>query len=161
MFEIRIMKKFLKISAIVLAVAFIGIQFIRPDFTNPPISQAETLEASTQVPENVEAILTTSCKDCHSNETKYPWYSEVQPTARFLANHIEEGRHEMNFSVWNTYEKRRKRRKLDQICEQIESREMPLPSYLYIHRDAKLSDEQIKILCDWTKQESDRLNQVQ
>ncbi len=152
------MKKFLKISAIILAVAFIAIQFIRPDFTNPPINQAETLEASTQVPENVEAILTTSCKDCHSNETKYPWYSNIQPSTWFLADHIEKGRHHLNLSIFNTYEERRKKRKISEICEQIESREMPLPSYLYIHWDAKLSDEQIKILCDWTKREGAKLN---
>ncbi len=78
------MKKFLKVAAIILAVAFVAIQFIRPDFTNPPINQAETLEASMQVPENVQAILTTSCKDCHSHETRYPWYSNIQPSAWFL-----------------------------------------------------------------------------
>lgn len=151
------MKKFLKIFAIVLAGAFIAIQFIRPDFTNPPINQAETLEASMQVPENVEAILATSCKDCHSNATKYPWYSNVQPSAWFLADHIKDGRRHLNLSEWNTYEAGRKKRKLSEICEQVESREMPLPSYLYIHRDAKLSDEQIKVLCDWTKQAGENL----
>jgi len=155
------MKKFLKIAAIVLAAVFIVIQFIRPDFTNPPVNQAETLEASTQVPENVEAILTSSCKDCHSHETQYPWYSKIQPSAWFLADHIEEGRREMNLSVWNTYETKRKRRKLTEMCEQVESRQMPLPSYLWIHQGAKLSDEQIRILCDWTKQETDKLAQAQ
>ena len=152
------MKKFLKIVAIALAATFIAIQFIRPVFTNPPVNQAETLEASMQVPENVEAILTTSCKDCHSNETKYPWYSNVQPSAWFLADHIKDGRQHLNLSVWNTYETSRKKRKISEICEQVESREMPLPSYLYIHWNAKLSDEQIKILCDWTKQEGEKLN---
>ncbi len=152
------MKKFLKVTAIILALGFFVIQFIRPNFTNPPVNQAETLEASMQVPENVEAILTTSCKDCHSNETKYPWYSYVQPSAWFLADHIEEGRNKLNLSVWNTYEARRKKRKLSEMCEQVQSREMPLPSYLYIHWDAKLSDEQIKTLCDWTTQEGEKLN---
>ena len=151
------MKTALKIIVIVLVAAFVVIQFFRPDFTNPPVNQAETLEASTQVPENVEAILTRSCKDCHSNETRYPWYSNIQPSAWFLAHHIEEGRREMNLSLWNTFETRRKRRKLDEICEQIESREMPLPSYLWIHRSAKLSDEEIKTVCEWTRVESDRL----
>lgn len=155
------MKKLLKIAAIILAVAFVVIQFFRPDFTNPPVTQAETLESSIKIPENVEAILTTSCKDCHSNESKYPWYSNIQPSAWFLADHIKEGRQEMNLSVWNTYETKRKRRKLSEICEQVESSEMPLPSYLWIHTDAKLSDEQIKTLCDWTEQESMRLAGVQ
>jgi hypothetical protein len=151
------MKKTLKIVLIVLAVAFAVIQFYRPDTTAPPIVQVETLEASTNVPENVGQILTRSCNDCHTNKTIYPWYSQIVPASNFLANHISEGRQELNFSVWSTYETNRKRRKLDQICEQITEKEMPLPSYLWIHRDATLSDEDIKTLCDWTDDERARL----
>jgi len=151
------MKKILKITAIVLVIAFIVIQFIRPDFTNPPVNQAETLEASTQMPENVKAILDRSCKDCHSNETKYPWYSQIQPSAWFLADHIAEGRRELNLSVWNTYEARRKKRKLSEICEEVQGKYMPLPSYLWVHWDAKMSDADIKTLCDWTTSESAKI----
>lgn len=151
------MKKLFKIVAISIAAAFLTIQFFRPDFANPPVNQAETLESSTAVPENVLAIINRSCKDCHSNETIYPWYSKIQPSAWFLADHIEVGRKEMNFSVWNTYETLRKRRKLDEICEQVKSRAMPLPSYLWIHWGAKLSGDEINILCEWTNRESDRL----
>jgi cytochrome c553 len=142
------MKKVLKIIAVVIALAFIVIQFFRPDFTNPPVNSAEVI----QVPENVGAILKRSCNDCHSNETAYPWYSHVQPSAWFLADHIEEGRRELNFSVWNTYEKGKKERKLEEICEQVKYKTMPLPSYLWIHWGAKLSDADIKTLCDWTEQ---------
>ena len=148
------MKKALKIIAIVLVVAFLGIQFIRPDFTNPPVDQAETLFAATEVPENVKTILSRSCADCHSNETNFPWYSKIQPSAWFLKGHIDDGRRELNFSVWKTYEPRRQRKKLGEICEQVQERFMPLPSYLWIHRDAKMSDADIKTLCDWTEQES-------
>lgn len=152
------MKRALKIIAVVLFVAFAAVQFIRPDFTNPPIVAENRLEASTQVPEQVEKILTTSCKDCHSNETNYPWYSKIQPAAWFLSGHISEGRKQLNFSEYGTYETRRKRRKLDEVCEQVETREMPLPSYLWIHWGAKLSDEEVKTLCDWSKAESERLS---
>ena len=151
------MKKALKIMAIVLVVAFIGIQFIRPDFTNPSVNPAETLYAATEVPENVKTILNRSCADCHSNETKYPWYSKIQPSARFLADHIREGRRELNLSVWNTYEPRRKRKKLAEICEQVQQKEMPLPSYLWIHWNAKMSEADIKTLCDWTEAESAKI----
>jgi cytochrome c553 len=151
------MKKTLKIVLIVLVVAFAAIQFYRPDTTAPAIVQAETLEASANVPENVNQILTRSCNDCHTNKTIYPWYSQIVPASIFLADHISEGRQELNFSVWNTYETNRKRRKLDQICEQVTEKEMPLPSYLWIHRDAKLSDEDIKTLCDWANGERARL----
>ena len=151
------MKKALKIIAVVLFAAFVIVQFFRPDFTNPPVTQAETLEASTQVPENVEAVLKRSCNDCHSNETAYPWYSKIQPSASFLKNHIDEGRGQLNFSVWNTYETRKKRRKLDEVCQQVNQKEMPLPSYLWIHWSAKLSDEDRQVLCDWTTVEKARL----
>lgn len=140
------MKKTLKIIAVCLVSAFILIQFFRPDFTNPPVNEAEKLQA----PENVQAILKRSCNDCHSNETVYPWYSKIQPSAWFLADHISEGRRELNFSIWNTYEKNKKSRKLEEICDQVKYRAMPLPSYLWIHWNAKLSDAEIKTLCDWT-----------
>lgn len=155
------MKKTLKIIAIALVVIFIAIQFYRPDFTNPPISAEQTLESTAQVPETVEKILTRSCNDCHSNKTAYPWYSQIAPSSWFLSNHIKEGRTELNFSEWGTYEARRKRRKLDEICDQIKTREMPLPSYLWIHWGAKLSDEDIKTLCDWTEAESKNLESAE
>lgn len=147
------MKKILKIVAIVVFIGFIGIQFIRPGFTNPPLVAGETIEETIQVPENVQAILKKSCNDCHSNTTVYPWYSYIQPSASFLKNHIDEGRREVNLSVWKTYEAKKQRRKLAEMCEQVESKEMPLPSYLWIHWDAKLTDAERKTLCDWTEAE--------
>ncbi len=151
------MKKFLKIAVIVVIVAFIAIQFYRPGKVNPPVNAAERLEATTQVPENVQAILKRSCNDCHSNETVYPWYSNVAPFSWLLANHIEEGRREMNFSVWNTYNARRKRKKLEETCEQVTMGEMPHNQYLWIHRDAVLSEDDKKVLCDWTQTEMAKL----
>jgi hypothetical protein len=150
-------KKILKIVALVLALAFIAIQFIRPDRTNPPEVPGETLEASTKIPADVGAILSRSCADCHSNRTIYPWYSNVAPTSWFLADHIRDGRRELNISVWNTYDNRRKGRKLDEICEQVETGEMPLPSYLWIHWDASLKEGEAAKICDWTKAEKERL----
>lgn len=150
-------RKILKITLIVLVAAFIIGQFIRPDFTNPPVVEAETLAASTVVPADVQHVLSRSCNDCHSNETQYPWYSKITPSNWFLADHIAEGRRELNFSVWNTYSTDKKVRKLEEICEQVEQAAMPLPSYLWIHRDAVLSESDAKLLCDWAKAESARL----
>lgn len=151
------MKKALKIVAIVLFTAFAAIQFIRPDFTNPPFKQDETLFAVTNPPDSVRVIFERSCADCHTHETKYPWYAKVQPSAWFLKDHIDEGRREFNASIWKTYEPNRQRRKLSEICEQVQYREMPLPSYLWIHWNAKLSDAEIKTLCDWTEAESAKI----
>lgn len=151
------MKRIFKIVALILFAGFLAAQFVRPDRTNPPIVEAGTLEYSAQVPDDVKAILTRSCNDCHANTTVYPWYSNVTPFNFFLAHHIEDGRRQLNFSVWNTYETSRKRRKLGEICEQVEERLMPLPSYLWIHRDARLSENDVKILCEWTDAERARL----
>jgi hypothetical protein len=144
------MKKVLKVLVIVLVLGFIVLQFFPPDRTNPPIVEADTLEATTHVPADVAAILNRSCSDCHSHKTTYPWYSYVSPASLFLANHIRDGRRHLNFSVWNTYEKKKKLKKLEEIQEQIESSEMPLGSYLWIHRDAVLSESEAKALIDWT-----------
>lgn len=151
------MSKAFKIVVLILFVAFVAIQFIPSGLSNSPINQAETLEASTKVPDDVQKILKTSCNDCHTNNTQYPWYSNIAPSSWFLANHIREGREKLNFSVWNTYEAKKKDKKLEEICSEIQDKEMPLPSYLWIHWDSKLSDEQIKIICDWVGSERGRL----
>ena len=151
------LKKILKIALIVIVVAFVIGQFIRPDFTNPPVNASETLWASTTVPDDVHQVLVRSCSDCHSNESVYPWYAKITPSNWFLANHISEARREMNLSVWNTYSPKKKMKKLEELCEQVEQAEMPLPSYLWIHRDAALSDNDRTLLCNWAKTERSRI----
>ena len=151
------LKKILKIAAIAIVAALIVVQFIRPDFTNPPVNDAETLEASVQVPENIRAVMKRSCSDCHTNTTVYPWYSQISPVSWWLKNHIDEGRRELNFSVWATYQPKRKAKKLEEVCEQINEKEMPLPSYTWVHRDAILSAEESKVLCDWATAEKAKI----
>lgn len=151
------LRKILKISVLVIVLAFVLAQFIRPDFSNPPVVQSETLAASTEVPADVQQVLSRSCSDCHSNETRYPWYSKVSPFNWFLADHIKDARREMNFSVWNTYAPKKKVKKLEELCEQVEQAEMPLPSYLWIHREAVLAEGDAALLCNWSKLESARV----
>ena len=100
-------------------------------------------------PQNISNILQTSCYDCHSNNTYYPWYNKVQPAAWFLESHIEEGKAELNFSEWDTYSDRRKKSKLKSIVSQIEDNEMPLSSYTILHQDAKLTTEQKVEVIKW------------
>ena len=152
------MKKALKIALIVLVVVFVIAQFIRPDRSAPAIDPAQTLEASAVVPADVKMILQRSCADCHSNPTTYPWYSNISPASWWLQDHINKGRHEMNFSEWATYSAKKKNKKLEEICEQVTSREMPLPSYLWIHRDAALSDDEIAALCSWSRSLAEPVN---
>ncbi len=152
------MKRVFKTVVLVLAIVFIAAQFYRPDRTTAPIVQAETLEAATAVPENVARVLKRGCNDCHTNQTNYPWYSNVTPVNWLLASHIDEGRRKMNFSIWNTYDVKRKARKLDQICDQITGGEMPHFQYLWMHADAKLSDDDKRLLCDWEQAEKARIS---
>ena len=104
------------------------------------------------VPEDVKQILHTSCNDCHSNTTVYPWYSNIQPVRMWLDDHVNEGREELNFSEFATYKKKRQLHKLDEIVEMIDEHEMPLSSYTLIHNDAVLSAEQQTVLINWAKQ---------
>ena len=152
------LRKIFKIAVIVLLLGFAALQFVRPDFTNPPVVEAESLLASATVPPDVHQVLVRSCYDCHSHETKYPWYSKVSPLNWFLADHIADGRRELNFSHWNTYTEAKKAKKLDEICEVVRAAEMPLPSYLWIHRDATLASEDSEGICRWTSDETGRLS---
>jgi hypothetical protein len=101
------------------------------------------------MPQNVQQILKTSCYDCHSNNTVYPWYSNIQPVAWWLKDHIDEGKRELNFSEFATYRIGRQYRKLEEINGEVKENKMPLESYTLIHSDAKLSDEQKLTLATW------------
>ncbi|MBK9216191.1 MAG: heme-binding domain-containing protein [Chloracidobacterium sp.] len=150
-------KKILKILALVLIAAFVIIQFFRIDKANPPIVEDETIEAALSVPPDVALIMGRSCNDCHSHKTVYPWYSNIQPVAWWLKDHINEGRDELNFSQFNTYSAKKKAKKLEEICEEVRAANMPLPSYLWTHGDAVLSENDKNTLCDWTNVERTRL----
>jgi len=151
------MKRIAKIILVVAVVALVILQFFRIDKAGASINESETLETAVSVPPDVSEMLGRSCNDCHTNSTIYPWYSNVQPIGWFLKNHIDEGREHLNFSIFNTYTAKRKAHKLDEICEQMESKEMPLPSYLWIHRDANLTDTERQALCDWAKAEKAKI----
>jgi len=152
------MKNILKVVAILVVVTLIVIQFFRIDTTNPGVNTTETLENVLNVPETVRTILDRSCADCHSHKTTYPWYADVQPMGWFLKNHIDEGRRKINLSVFGTYPLKKQARKIEEMCEQVEKKEMPLPSYLWIHREAALNTDEIKLLCDWATGEKERLD---
>ena len=134
-----------------LAAIFVIIQFFRIDKTNPPVDPVLDMINVVQVPAEIQGILKTSCYDCHSNESVYPWYTNVAPLSWWIKDHINEGRGELNFSEWADYSLRRKDHKLDEIVEMIEEEEMPLPSYLIAHGDARLSAEQKALLVVWAK----------
>ncbi len=101
------------------------------------------------VPENVHTVLKSSCFDCHSNNTEYPWYNNIQPVAWFLDHHVQEGKGELNFNEFATYSPKKARHKLEKIGDAVTEGWMPLDSYLWIHRDAKISSEEAELLANW------------
>lgn len=127
------------------------IQFFRIDKKNPEVNIENDFVAIHNPPEEVSRVLKVACYDCHSNTTEYPWYSNVAPLSWWLKDHIEEGRGELNFSEWGTYNDKRSNHKLEEIIETVEEDEMPLKEYTWTHVDAKLSIEQKKALIQWVQ----------
>ncbi len=145
------MKRILKIVLIILLMALIVIQFIKPTKNASAEIATHQVTSAFNVPDTVHQILKVSCYDCHSNNTYYPWYSRFQPVAWFLDNHIVEGKKELNFSEFATYSPRRQYKKLEEIAKQVKSGDMPLSSYTLIHRDAFLAPDQKSAIENWVE----------
>jgi hypothetical protein len=146
------MKRFLTKKNILLALAaiFIVIQFFQPK-KNESNDQTNHIAKAFAVPAPVENILKVSCYDCHSNQTVYPWYNNIQPVAWFLDNHVREGKRELNFSEFSHYSLRRQYHKFEEIMNEVGSGDMPDGSFTIIHRDAALDDNQRQMLINWAK----------
>lgn len=149
--------KILKRVLIGLGVLFIAIQVIRPAKTNPEVDETKTLQANSQINPQVAAIFERACNDCHSSKTTWPWYTQVAPVSWYVIRHVNQGRKELNFSDWGKYEAKRMVRKLQEICEQVEQGKMPIKNYVLLHPDAALSDADRQAICDWAKQERERV----
>jgi hypothetical protein len=138
-------------------VLLIGAQFVPVDRTNPATRpEASLLNQKTTSPP-VRAILERSCRDCHSNDTRWPWYSRVAPISWLLLQHVNGGRDRLNYSRWTSYESDDQDKFLNGMCTLTRKGRMPVSSYLWIHRDAKLSDADIKTLCAWSDKMRDTL----
>ena len=142
-------KKILKRTFQILLVAFIVIQFFRPAKNQAEGISANDITKLYAVPADVQSILKTSCYDCHSNNTVYPWYYNIQPVTWWLNDHIKEGKNHLNFSEFASYPIRRQYTKLEETNEQVKKGEMPLDNYLWIHKDAILSDHQKLAIANW------------
>lgn len=139
-------KRVLKISGIVLLVVLVGMQFITIDKNNPPVDKSlDFFSTESFSPEGME-LVKNACFDCHSNESKYPWYSNIAPVSFFVENHIIEGREELNFSEYQSYSAKKKNHKLEEVSEALREGWMPLDEYVWMHSDAKLTAEQREML---------------
>jgi len=143
----NIIKKIL----LVLLLAFVVIQFIRPAKNNGEPEGANHISKSYNVPNGVKAILEKACNDCHSNNTTYPWYANIQPVTWWLNSHIVDGKKHLNFSEFTTYNLRRQYHKMEEVISEVDEKHMPISSYTITHGDAKLSDAEKTILTNWAQ----------
>lgn len=142
---LRVVRWLLLIGVVLFAIA----QFIRPAKTNPAIDQSLAIESHLQVDPKVAAIFDRSCVDCHSNKTSWPWYSNVAPVSWFVIDHVNEGRGNLNFSEWGTYDKEQQADLLREICGEVKRGMMPLSSYTPLHPGSKLNGDDIEAICGW------------
>ncbi len=151
------MKKILKWMGIGLLIVFLGMQAVQPERSNPPVDESRTLFALVETPPEVRAIIERSCYDCHSHQTRWPWYSYIAPASWLVAADVKEAREHLNLSEWDRYKELRAIAKLDQMCQEVLDDRMPLPAYLWMHPSAKLSQADIDLLCDWVEKARDNL----
>ena len=144
------MKRFLKIFFYTILIALLLFQLYPKPAKNISAGiSTNDITLAHHVPADVLQVLKTSCYDCHSNNTVYPWYASVQPVSMWLGNHIAEGKGELNFSEFGSYSIRRKYKKLEEMNKQVKEGEMPLSSYTIIHRYAKLDESKKLLLANW------------
>jgi hypothetical protein len=111
----------------------------------------------TGIPDTLARVFMESCYDCHSNSTNYPWYSRIAPASWFINSHVVEGKAHLNFSSWALMDKAAMISQLDDICSECSEGTMPVKSYLWLHPQAELSQDEIEAICNWTETESLRI----
>jgi hypothetical protein len=141
------LKRKVKWFFVALVACFVLLQLTNPQRTNPP-------------PPQVAAMLHAACYDCHSSETRWPWYSHVAPMSWLIASDVKEGRENLNLSDWSNDNPMRAAKWLENMSDEISSGEMPLPKYTKIHADARLTEIQRMELTDWLDAEAARLKSI-
>ncbi|MGZ3853021.1 MAG: heme-binding domain-containing protein [Flavisolibacter sp.] len=139
----------LKRIIIGLLIVFIIAQFFQPSKNKGNAQTATDITHVVPVPDTVMALLKVACYDCHSDSTRYPWYNNISPVSWWLRSHINDGKRGLNFSEYTKGTYKRKMKRLEEAADQVEKHEMPISSYLWIHKDARLSDAQRKLIIDW------------
>jgi hypothetical protein len=143
-----------------LLILFIAIQFVRPAQNKSERVLSTDMTKIYSVPDNVQAVFRAACYDCHSNNTRYPWYSNIQPGGWLLANHIKNGRSALNFSEFGSYSQRKQTSKLKAIVNSLNDGTMPLKSYSLIHRDARLTNDEKALIINWATGQKNNLMQL-
>lgn len=143
------MKKIIFRCFVFFGLALGLLQFWRPARNESLLLSPADLTLQHPVPAPVLALLKRACYDCHSNHTTYPWYANIQPVSWWLMKHVNEGKQHLNFSVFGTYSAKRAGKKAEEIVDEVTHHNMPLPSYTWLHPEARLTPAEIKLLVDW------------
>ena len=146
------MTAFKRISGFLLiigVIVFLVIQFFPIDKTEIGYDHKNSYEYIAKPPQEIVSLLKEACADCHTSKAEYPWYASVQPIGWWIADHIEHGRSHLNFSEWGNMDKREREHAIEEIIETLESKEMPLKEYTWMHKEARLSEEQVNSLISW------------
>ncbi|MCL7762358.1 heme-binding domain-containing protein [Polaribacter sp. Z014] len=143
--------KILKKIGIVIVLILVVAQFFGPEKNEGNLDSVEMFIAETKPPADVRKILETTCYDCHSSKTNYPWYNNITPVNFWLADHVKDGKKHFNFSTWSTYSLKKKEHKMEELHEEVAEKKMPLDSYTWTHGDANLTEAQIDAVVSWGK----------
>ena len=146
-------------SAVVVLVGLAVLQMAVPARTNPAVDPALELTAAS-APRPVVDVIRRACYNCHSSETVWPWYARVPPSSWLVVSDVNEGRGQLNFSRWATYNPYDRADLLDKICQDVSEKKMPLWQYRLVHPAARLSSDEVAAICAWTKEEADRLTKT-
>ena len=144
------MRKSFRIVFIFGLVVFVVVQFFQPEKNIGEISENHIL-IKENIPDNIKNVLQNACLDCHSNQTKYLWYHQIAPVSWIVNKHIVDGKKELNLSEWGEMDIFDKIGILEEICQEVERKKMPINTYVKMHKEANLSEEQVAELCAWTE----------
>jgi hypothetical protein len=147
-------------TALILAAGLLcalALQFVGPVHTNPAVERGLALEQQTSLPPDVRRVLSRACYDCHSHETRWPWYGRIAPVSWLVVSDVDEGRRHLNFSTWGAYHRFERADLLDASCALVSNGTMPLRAYRWMHADARLTPADVAALCTWARAESGRL----
>ena len=154
------MKKFFKRLLLFLLVVFIFIQFFHPVKNKSASPEPNNIAMKYHIPPRVQIILENSCYDCHSNNTRYPWYNNIQPVAWWLNDHIKSAKEALNFSEFSSYPINEQYKRFDDLNDEVKKGDMPLPSYTWIHRSSILSDSERLLIANWVLSTRDSMKAI-
>ena len=137
--------------AIAVAVLLCVAQLVPMDRSNPVVNDVATINSKEKPPAAVRSVFDGSCANCHSDQTRWPWYSYVAPVSWMIVHDVRTGRRHMNFSEWGSYSAEKREQKLEEICEQMTNGGMPDPKYLWMHRATRPTQQQVSAVCQWTE----------